>query len=142
IPAAIMGVIAVGLMYFFRKWLGRAGALVAAGLLLISPFMLYYSRYIRDEPFVVVWGLLLALCVIHYMESRETKYLYGLAAVTALFYATMEISFIYVAITMLFLGLHVVRELFAAEWPEAKYRRPFEIASIVTIVAILIGVGF
>src|SRR5262245_29055199 len=67
IPAAIMGVVAVWLMYFFRKWLGRAGALVAAGMILISPFMLYYSRYIRDEPFVVVWGLLMALCVIRYM---------------------------------------------------------------------------
>jgi len=141
VPAAIMGVLAVGLIYFFRKWLGRAGALLASGMILISPFMLYYSRYIRDEPFCIVWGLLMALCVIRYMESREAKFLYGLAAVTALFYATMEISFIYIAITMLFLGLHVVRELFAVEWPQAEYRQPFVIASIVTILAIAIGVG-
>src|SRR6185436_3597539 len=60
----------------------------------------------------------------------------------SLFYATMEISFIYVAITMLFLGFHVVRELFAVEWPQAQYRQWFVIAFVVTIVAILVGVGF
>ena len=136
IPPALMGVATVALMYFFRKWLGRAGALVASLLALISPYLLYYSRYIRDEPYVMVWGLLTALCVINYMETRAPKYLYGLAAVTALFYATMEASFIYVAISMLFLGLHVVRELFAVQWPRAVYRRPFELAFAVTLVAL------
>ena len=54
-----------------------------------------------------MWGTLLALCVIRYMETREDKYLFALAAITALFYTTMEASYIYVAITMLFLGLHL-----------------------------------
>ena len=140
LPTALMGVAAVGLMYLFRKWLGRAGALVAALLMLISPYMLYYSRYIRDEPYVIVWGLLLAYCVIRYMESREAKFLYGLTAVSALFYATMETSFIYIAIIMLFLGLHVVRELFAVQWPRPQYRRPFEIAFALTLLGIAVGV--
>jgi uncharacterized protein (TIGR03663 family) len=141
IPSALMGVATVALMYFFRKWLGRTGALVAALLALISPYLLYYSRYIRDEPYVLVWGMLTALCVINYMESRAARYLYGLAAVTALFYATMETSFIYIAITMLFLGLHVVRELFAAKWPRPEYRRPFELAFALTLLAILLTAG-
>ncbi len=41
IPSALMGVATVALMYFFRKWLGRAGALVASLLALISPYLLY-----------------------------------------------------------------------------------------------------
>jgi uncharacterized protein (TIGR03663 family) len=139
IPSALMGVLTVGLMYFFRKWLGRAGALAAALLALISPYLLYYSRYIRDEPYVMVWGLLTALCVIHYLESRASKYLYGLVAVTALFYATMETSFIYVAISMLFLGFHLVRELWAAKWPRSEYRRPFELALGLTLLAALLA---
>ncbi|MGH2522467.1 MAG: flippase activity-associated protein Agl23, partial [Anaerolineales bacterium] len=142
IPGALMGVAAVGLMWYFRKWLGRAGALVAALLMLISPYMLYYSRYIRDEPYVMVWGLLVALCVLNYMETRAARYLYWLSAVSALFYATMEASFIYIAITMLFLGLHVVRELFAVNWPKPEFRRPFNIAFAVTLIALLAMVGF
>jgi predicted membrane-bound mannosyltransferase/sugar lactone lactonase YvrE len=139
VPSALMGVATVALMYFFRKWLGRTGALVAALLALISPYLLYYSRYIRDEPYVLVWGMLTALFVIHYMESRASKYLYALAAVTAFFYATMETSFIYIAITMLFLGLHLVRELFAARWPRPQYRRPFELAFALTLLATLLA---
>jgi DNA-binding beta-propeller fold protein YncE len=108
----------------------------------ISPYLLYYSRYIRDEPFVLVWGTLIALCVIRYMETRGDMYLYGLAAVTALFYTTMEASFIYVAISMLFLGLHLVRELFAVRWPKPEYRQPFQIAFALTIGALLVAGAF
>jgi predicted membrane-bound mannosyltransferase/DNA-binding beta-propeller fold protein YncE len=142
IPTALMGVAAVGLMYFFRKWLGRTGALVAALLMLISPYMLYYSRYIRDEPYVMVWALLTALCVIRYMETRAAKYLYWLTAISALFYATMESSFIYIAISMLFLGLHLVYEILSVEWPQAEYRSPFTVAFAFTVIALVVSLGF
>ena len=135
IATALMGVAAVALMYFFRKWLGKAGALVAAGLTLISPYMLYYSRYIRDEPYMIVWGLLIALCVLHYLETRATKYLYWLTAVTALLYATMEASFIYVAISMLFLGLFLVVQLLTTRWTNSGLRQGFLIALVALLLA-------
>ena len=142
IAPALMGVAAVALMFYFRRWLGRTGALVASFMILISPFMLYYTRYLRDEPFVIVWGLLVALLVVRYMETRANKYLYWLAAVTALFYTTMEASYIYVAISMLFLGLHLVRELFAVRWPKPELRQPFQIAFFVTLIALVVAGGF
>ena len=138
IPTSLMGIAAVGLMYFFRRWIGRAGALVAALLMVISPYMLYYSRYIRDEPYVVVWGILVALLVIRFMETRAAKLLYWLAAVTALFYATMEASYIYIAITMLFLGFHLVADLFAAEWHRPEMKRPFQLAFGLLVVVMLV----
>jgi len=52
-PAAAAGVLAVGLVILFRRYLGRWGALTAALLMLISPYMLYYSRYVRNEALVV-----------------------------------------------------------------------------------------
>ena len=139
VPGAIMGVVAVGLMYYFRRSLGRAGALVAALLMVISPYMLYYSRYIRDEPYVVVWGLLMALCVNNYMEKRQTNYLYWLTAVTALFYATMETSFIYIAITMTFLGLHIAREWYSVPWPRAEYQGRYRLVINLTLIALLVA---
>lgn len=69
IVPALFGVALVGLMYAFRKWIGRTGALVSAFMVLISPYLLYYSRYLRDEPFVLVWGTLVALGVIRYMAA-------------------------------------------------------------------------
>jgi uncharacterized protein (TIGR03663 family) len=142
IMPALFGIALVGLMYYFRRWIGRSGALVAALMVVISPYLLYYSRYLRDEPFVLVWGALVALLVIRYMETRADKYLFWLAAVTALFYTTMEASYIYVAIFMLFLGLHLVRELFAVRWPKPEFRQPFQIAFFLTIAALLVSAGF
>jgi len=142
IAPALMGVVAVGLLYFYRRWLGRAGALVASLLVLISPYMLYYARYIRDEPYIVVWALLMVYWVIRYIETQEGKFLYWLAAVTALFYATMEASYIYIAITMLFLGLHLVRELLHARWPRPELRQPFQIAFYATMLAVMAALLF
>ena len=63
--------------------------------------------------------------MIRYLETRENRFLYWLAAITALFYTTMEASYIYIAITMLFLGIHLLRELFVVRWPNEDLRRPF-----------------
>jgi predicted membrane-bound mannosyltransferase/DNA-binding beta-propeller fold protein YncE len=139
LATSLMGVAAVGLCYFFRKWLGRTGALVAALLLLISPYQLYYARYIRDEPYVMVWGMLIALMIFNYMESRAPKFLYGLAAVSALFYATMESSFIYVAIAMFFLGLFFLYELLVLQWPRPEMRTAFW--GLIAVAGVLAAVG-
>ena len=58
LPAALAGVAVLGILWLFRRWLGRAGALSAAAIALISPYMLYYSRYARNEIFVTAEVLL------------------------------------------------------------------------------------
>ncbi len=141
ISAALMGVIAIGLMWYFRRWLGRAGALAAALFLLISPYQLYYARYIRDEPYVMVWGLLLALCVFRYMETRQSRFIYGLTAVMALFYATMESSFIYVAIALVFLGVYFLAELVVNAWPRPELKSTFWTTGSIMVGAALVGVA-
>ena len=44
---ALMGVVAVGLMVYYRRWLGRSGALVAALLLLISRHAVLHTLFAR-----------------------------------------------------------------------------------------------
>ena len=36
-------------LHVYYSWLGRLGALAASALVLISPYVLYYSRYIRHD---------------------------------------------------------------------------------------------
>ncbi|MEK7328615.1 MAG: flippase activity-associated protein Agl23, partial [Chloroflexota bacterium] len=129
IPVALFGVAAVALIWGFRKWLGKTGALLGALFMLISPYMLFYSRYVRNESYVVVWGLLMALALFNYMERREAKWLYTMVAATSLMYTTKEVSYIYVAIWMLFLGFIFLYEMFKANWDNSQYRQIF-IASI------------
>ena len=42
-------------MWNYRRYLGRVGWLVAAALMVISPYMLYYGRYARNEALVVLF---------------------------------------------------------------------------------------
>src|SRR5512137_2708750 len=55
---ALFGVALILLPLTLRRWLGRTGSLVTSFMLLISPMILYHSRYIRDEIFDLVWIML------------------------------------------------------------------------------------
>ena len=46
-------------MFAFKKYLGRVGSLVAGFLFTISPFISFYSRYTRNEIYIVFWGMAL-----------------------------------------------------------------------------------
>lgn len=125
VPAALFGVAAVGLIYFFRRWLGRSGALVAAVLVTVSPYLLYYSRYTRNEAFVVVWALLAAWATFRFLETRQPKWLVLLASATVLHAISKETSFIYVAIWLIGLDLLLLRQLLSVPWDEPNFRRTF-----------------
>ena len=138
VPAALFGVAAVAMLFLFRRWLGRAGALAAGALMLISPYMLYYSRYVRNESFVVVWGLLMVYAIGRYLEDRRPRWLYLLAAATALHYATKETAYIYVALAFLFLFGLMQIQLFLRRWESADRRAWYLFLSV---MAVLLAIG-
>jgi len=105
LPVALAGIALVMFPLFMRRWLGRWGSLLASLFFLISPMILYHSRYIRDEGLMALWAVLTVWMIFAYLETREARWLYGLAAVMALFYTTMEAAFIYLAIYGLLLFL-------------------------------------
>lgn len=141
IPAALCGVLAVGLMYFFRKFIGKAGALLASLFFLISPYLLYYTRYSREDPYTLVWQLLMALALFNYMESKADRYLYLLIGSYSLFSATKENSFFNAAMWLLFLGLLYVRDMFAADWERPDLKRFFGFSLIGAGVAAAVAGG-
>jgi predicted membrane-bound mannosyltransferase/sugar lactone lactonase YvrE len=104
IPPAVFGVVLVALPYFFRRWLGRVGALATSFMLLISPSILYHARYIRQEEFILVWMTLTVLCIWRYLADRQPGWLVGLAAVLAFHATDKSTSFLAVALLMLFLA--------------------------------------
>ena len=136
IPAALAGVIAVGMMVIFRRWLGRWGALTATGLMVISPYMLYYSRYVRNEALVVAETLLLFLALFRYFEERRSRDLYLLAAALSLLFVTKETAFISVAQLMIFLGLYLAWRLFALQWRERWHKTTFTLGFISTVLGL------
>ena len=99
---AILGSAMVGTMWFFRRYLGRIGALVAAIFMCVSPSLLFHSRYIRDDIYIAYWALLWALAAFRYLDSRNVRWLYLMAAGMALGFIGMEGHFITGAIFGLF----------------------------------------
>ena len=115
-PVAIFGIILVAMPYFLRPWLGKIGALATSFLFLISPFVTYYSRYIRHDIYVIVWAMIIFIAIWNYFQKRENKYLWWFAAGTALMFSTKEVSFIYVAIFGSFLIIRLLPQIWLAPW--------------------------
>lgn len=95
---ALVGVALVMSPLLFRKWLGSSGSLVAAVLLLVSPSISYYSRYIRHDVLLMFTAVVLLWTMLRYLDSGRSIWLYLLAAAFATMYATKEASYFYTAI--------------------------------------------
>ncbi|MBI5305404.1 MAG: TIGR03663 family protein [Chloroflexi bacterium] len=117
-----LGMVLVALPFFFRKWLGRKGALVTAALLLISPAVMYYSRFNRHDIYVEVFVVLMALAIWKYLDERRERWLFASAAFLSLAFTAMETTFIFVAVFAVFLCAHFTYEFlrprvkWSSEW--------------------------
>ena len=141
IPAALFGIAMIFFLWFYRRYLGRAGTLVAAGLMLISPFLLYYARYVRNDIFSALFGVVMIWAILRYLETGAAKYTYWLTAVTVLHFTTKETSFIYTAQALLFLGLLFVYQITQKRWERPEYRNIFLAVLILAFVFLAVGVG-
>ncbi|HLE92537.1 MAG TPA: glycosyltransferase family 39 protein [Anaerolineales bacterium] len=108
VPVILGMMIVIIMPRLLRPWLGQIGALATSVLLLISPFILYFSCYIRHDILVIAWTLLAVTAIFRYLENRRERDLMLLAAALALMLSTMEISFFYLAILTRYLS---IREL-------------------------------
>ncbi len=143
VPNAIVGTILVILPFFLRGWLGRFGALTASLLLLISPYITYYSRYIRHDIYIITFAAITFIAILHYLRERKDKYLWWFAIGLGLMFATMETSYIYVAIFGSFLVVRLAARVLTAEWPRKNFeqiRQPL-IAIILAVILIVGGLG-
>ncbi len=105
LPAALFSIVTVGIaLFLFRRYLGRVGAIAAGLLFLISPYMLYYGRYQRNEAFIVVWSLLTIYSVLRYLELGEAKMLVLFTIVNALHFTDKATAYIYAGGMMGFLA--------------------------------------
>ena len=91
-PHAIASILTILLLWKWRRYLGRAGTLVSAGLILISPYMLYYGRYARNEAFIGVFFVLTLYSILRYLENGKKRYLLLLTIATVLHFTSKETS--------------------------------------------------
>ncbi|MEZ0395162.1 MAG: flippase activity-associated protein Agl23 [Anaerolineales bacterium] len=125
LPHALASVLTVLVVWKWRRYLGRSGALLTAGLMVISPYLLYYGRYARNEAFVGLFGVLTLYAILRYLETGRQRYLYLLTAATVLHFTAKETAFIYTAQAMLFLAAFLIERVTRPAWPKAGLRLAF-----------------
>ena len=112
VPVAILGLILVLVFpYLLRPWIGRVGALLMSFLLLISPYITYYSRYIREDLYVIIGAMILFVAMLSYWRAPREHHLTWLAVGIAIVFSTKEVSFMYVAVFGSFLVLRLLAKL-------------------------------
>jgi uncharacterized protein (TIGR03663 family) len=79
-------------------------------MLAFSPSMLYFSRFMRNDIYIIFLTLILAISLWRYMEEGKARYLYLGAVALGFSFATKEVSYITVAIWGLFLMAMTARE--------------------------------
>ncbi|MSP22461.1 MAG: TIGR03663 family protein [Dehalococcoidia bacterium] len=104
VPAALFGSALVAMPLLLRRYVGVAAVLAMAVLLAISPSLLYYSRFTRNEAFVAVETLLLAVAIWRYREEGGMRWLVAISAAVALEFATKETAFLIAAVFLLYVN--------------------------------------
>jgi uncharacterized protein (TIGR03663 family) len=92
---ALAGVGVVLALWLFRPAIGRAGAWLAACLAAISPTLLFYGRYLREDVYVAVLALLWIHAAFRYVEERRRRWTVVMALVMALSFLVKEVTFIF-----------------------------------------------
>ena len=142
IPAALFSIATVWMVWYWRRYLGNWGMLVAGFLMVVSPYMLYYGRYTRNESFVGFSGILLLYAILRYLESGEKKYIYLVTLATVLHFTSKETAFIYTAQALLFLGFLFLYRVTKSAWEnQQKAYRWFIILLAAGVVLVSVGIG-
>ena len=94
----IFGTVLVILPFFLRNHLGRAGAFITGLLLAVSPSLLYFSRFGRNDIIMAVLTVSLFMLLWHYCHNPRNRFLYISAALLAIAFASKETAYIVAAI--------------------------------------------
>jgi DNA-binding beta-propeller fold protein YncE/4-amino-4-deoxy-L-arabinose transferase-like glycosyltransferase len=143
-PDALVSVITIlAVLFLFRRYLGRTGALIAGFLYVISPYMMFYGRYTRNEVYGGLWTVLLLYGVLRYLEKGDRFSLYLLTVVMALHATDKATSFIYTAQMLFFLVLLFVAKVTSLPWKRARRGRwGFSILVGMAILLVLVALGY
>ena len=138
IPSALFSIATIVFVLFaYRRYLGRTGALLSGVFFLISPYMLFYGRYTRNESFIGLFSVVLLYAVLHYLEKGKSSTLYLYIATLSLYFCTKETSFIFTAEMLIFLAFIFLKDITQKDWKNTSHRDIF----ILVVMAALLFIG-
>ncbi|MGE3857655.1 MAG: flippase activity-associated protein Agl23 [Dehalococcoidia bacterium] len=109
---AVMGSVLVMTPLWFRRTLGGPGVVLAALFLVISPSLLYYSRFARNDIPVIVFTVMIIAGTWRYRSDRRLRWLLLVSGGMALSFASKETTYIAAAVLLLYLNGALAHALF------------------------------
>lgn len=95
---ALFGTLLTLLPYLVRREVGRPAALLASCYLLVSPGLLYMSRFARHDIYSVTFEMLIFVGIVRYASTRHARWLYLAAAAFGFMYTNQETSYLFALI--------------------------------------------
>lgn len=139
---AIFGVILVSIPLFFRKLLGRNQAITITVLILTSPILLYYSRFLVHTSLSVVFWLLEVLFLCQFFRKPSSTPLLLFVTSFVLGFAVSETSYIFAAVLVLFVPILYIfaRKKFLEYYKEVKEyfkKNPYDLLSAFVLLLLV-----
>ena len=91
---ALAGIGLVPVLWLYRRYLGGAGALLAALLVSISPSILFYGRYARNDATMAFLALVWVYGALRYLETRGMRFLVLMTGAMSLSFCVKETAFL------------------------------------------------
>ena len=117
---AVIGTVLVVMPILFRSYLGKLGAIFTSSMLCISPAMLYFSRFARNDIIMAVFTFGLVITLWNYLATRKNKYLYIMSALLALSFGTKETAFLVTGLLGLYLVIRFLHETWKQTMEDTK----------------------
>lgn len=95
LPVAIVGGLIPAVALCFRKHLDRAELVALALFLSFNSVLVYYSRFMRSD--ILLAGFMFGAfgLLVRFYDTRDSRYLYGVAVLAAFGFATKENALVY-----------------------------------------------
>ncbi len=113
IMPALFGLGVIWMARLYRRYIGRVGALLAGLMIVISPSLLFHSRYIRNDIYIALFTMIWIYAAFRYLDTRRFKWILVMGLGMAMGFVTKENHFMSGAVIgAFFAGLalwHIVR---------------------------------
>lgn len=109
---ALAGVLVIATLYPLRKFIGEKATLMSAFMITISPTFLYYSRFFRNDIYIMLFSLVIFTSGLLYTKTKSVKYVILGAIALGLSVTAKENAIITGFIFFSFVALYFLKEVY------------------------------
>jgi|GEM_PF-4172883 len=103
----LLGIVLVLSPWFFRPVLGRLGAILCSLGLLISPTVLYVSRFQRHDIYLILATFGIVLGILRYIRTEDKTWFYVFMLSLSAGWTLLEVNYINIFIFVMFLVFYL-----------------------------------